>query len=212
MAADPTTYLKATVAELKKPWPSNRVVNLVCHGHSVPAGYFKTPTVDTLHSYPHLWLAGVKARFPYAVANAIVTAIGGEDSERGAARFEAEVLCHRPDVITIDYGLNDRRLGLTRAKAAWEAMVGAATARGVKVLLLTPTMDDGDLVDLRRHADQIRSLADRLGVGLVDSLAAWDAALDGGKLRREELLSQSNHPNARGHALVTERLLEWLPH
>ena len=167
--------------------------------------------MDTLHAYPHLWLTGVKARFPFAVVNVIVTAVGGENSERGAARFEKEVLCHRPDVVTLDYGLNDRGIGLARAKAAWEAMIGAATARGVKVLLLTPTMDDGDLVALREHADQIRALSRTHDVGLVDSLAAWDAALADSRLRRDDLLSQSNHPNARGHALVADALLRWLP-
>jgi len=34
------TYLKT---ELQKEWPKNRAMNIVFHGHSVPAGYFKTP-------------------------------------------------------------------------------------------------------------------------------------------------------------------------
>src|ERR1043165_7825034 len=38
-AAEPTNYLRAVVAELEKAWPTNRRVNIVCHGHSVPAGY-----------------------------------------------------------------------------------------------------------------------------------------------------------------------------
>ncbi|MEK5235702.1 hypothetical protein NST99_08380 [Paenibacillus sp. FSL L8-0470] len=31
-----------------------RTLNIVCHGHSVPSGYFATPIVDTFHAYPHL--------------------------------------------------------------------------------------------------------------------------------------------------------------
>ena len=34
---------------------------------SVPAGYFKTPEVDTMNSYPHLLHAALAARFPHAV-------------------------------------------------------------------------------------------------------------------------------------------------
>ena len=41
-------YLKEMKIELKKEWPKNRTINLVFHGHSVPAGYFKTPIVNTL--------------------------------------------------------------------------------------------------------------------------------------------------------------------
>ncbi len=36
-----TDYLKEIKLELKKEWPKNRTINLVFHGHSVPAGYFK---------------------------------------------------------------------------------------------------------------------------------------------------------------------------
>ena len=100
--ADRDTYLSDIVAELGKRWPESRTLNLVFHGHSVPAGYARTPAVNTLQAYPHRVLCGIKDRFPNAVVNSIVTAIGGEQSEQGAARFEAEVLTHRPDVLLID--------------------------------------------------------------------------------------------------------------
>jgi len=46
--ADPKVYLSDVKQELEKTWPQNRTVNLVFHGHSVPAGYFLTPHVNTL--------------------------------------------------------------------------------------------------------------------------------------------------------------------
>jgi len=101
--ADPESYLIAVVRAFLQHWPENRTVNIVCHGHSVPAGYFTTPLIDSLHAYPHLLYVGLKERFTHAALNVIVTAIGGENAEAGAARFADEVLCHRPDVVTIDY-------------------------------------------------------------------------------------------------------------
>jgi hypothetical protein len=62
--------------------------------------------------------AGLAERFPHAVINVIVTAIGGENSESGAERFDRDVLSHRPDLVTIDYALNDRAIGLLRAEKA----------------------------------------------------------------------------------------------
>ena len=102
--ANPNTYLRDKIDILNQHWPDNRTINIVCHGHSVPAGYFATPMVDTFNAYPHLLHHALKKRFPFAVINVIVTAIGGEGSETGVARFAEEVLCHRPDVITIDFG------------------------------------------------------------------------------------------------------------
>lgn len=106
--------------ELQKKWPDNRTVNLVFHGHSVPSGYANTPNVKTLQAYPHQVLEAVKEIYPYAVVNSITTSIGGENAEQGAKRFKQEVLPHRPDILFIDYALNDRSIGLERALKAWE--------------------------------------------------------------------------------------------
>jgi acyl-CoA thioesterase I len=212
---DPKTYLVPLLSELQKPWPGNRTLNLVVHGHSVPAGYFKTPEVRPFDSYPHLWHRRLKAQFPHAVLNVIVTAIGGENSESGAARFERDVLSLRPDLITIDYALNDRRLGLEKAARAWSQMIEAAKAKNIPLILLTPTGDTsarwGDSTDpLWQHAAQIRRLAERHGVGLADSLAAFERYIIGsGKLA--DLMSQVNHPNRLGHDLVTGELMRWFP-
>jgi lysophospholipase L1-like esterase len=196
---------------LKKQYPDNRTVNIVCHGHSVPSGYFKTPTVNTMNSYPHLLHAGLAERFPCAVINVIVTAIGGETSESGAARFDRDVLTHRPDVLTLDYGLNDRRIGLAMARTSWSSMIKKSCEREIEVILLTPT---GDLAaqwedpndPLNQHAEQIRSLAAEYRTGLVDSLEAFKSyACTHGSL--VDLMSQSNHPNRRGHELVANQLL-----
>ncbi|MFH1707195.1 MAG: SGNH/GDSL hydrolase family protein [Planctomycetota bacterium] len=175
--ADTSAYLSDLTGVMQTHWPANRTVNIVCHGHSVPAGYFATPFVNTLNAYPHLLHATLKHRFPYAVMNVIVTAIGGENSVSGAARFEAEVLNHRPDVVMIDYGLNDRGLGLEKAGAAWRGMIAAARKRGARVILMTPTADltlapgyaGADQGRMAEHAAQIRALAAEYGTGLVDS-------------------------------------------
>jgi acyl-CoA thioesterase I len=218
MIPDYESYLIDTVRELVKPWPENRAVNIVCHGHSVPAGFFATPVVDTLNAYPHQMLVGLKERFAYAVVNVIVTAIGGENSEQGADRFASDVLSHRPDVVTLDYALNDRVMGLARAELAWRKMIEAGLAQGVKVILLTPTHDllsvrQGEpmwALELPLHAEQVRRLAKEYGVGLADSWAAFEQYLqNGGHVL--DLLSHINHPNRLGHQLVTRELLRWFP-
>jgi len=213
LLANSDSYLREVVGELSRQWPQNRTVNVVCHGHSVPAGYFRTPIVDTFNAYPHLLHLGLKERFPYAVVNVVVTAIGGENSEAGAKRLERDVLALRPDVVTIDYALNDRGLGLARAEAAWKAMIVQAKTAGVKVILLTPTPDTSAKLDdpndpLNQHAEQIRRLARENDAALVDSLALFETRIHAGE-SLESFMSQSNHPNRKGHEIVAAELLKW---
>ncbi|MEO7179371.1 MAG: GDSL-type esterase/lipase family protein [Gemmatimonadaceae bacterium] len=214
-ASAPSSYLASVVRELQQAWPHNRTVTIASHGHSVPAGYARTPEVRMADAYPWLLHEALTARFPHAVINVTVTAIGGENSEKGASRFVADVLALRPDVVTIDYALNDRSIGLARAETAWRSMITACTARGIPVILLTPTGDLkahlGDPNDpLNLHAAQVRRLAAEYGVGLVDSFALFQS-YEQTHAGYGELMAQPNHPNRRGHELVAAQLLEWFP-
>ena len=119
-------------------------------------------------------------------------------------------------MVTIDYGLNDRHLGLVPARVAWESMIVAAQEAEACVLLLTPTpdltqrstADDDERQPLLDHACQIRQLAAEHQVGLVDSqIAAAAYCRHDGELT--DLLSWSNHPNRAGHVIVARALMRW---
>lgn len=209
LAADPALP-PTLLAELKKPWPKNRVVNVIFHGHSVPAGYHKTPEVKPFESYPLLALGMIKQDNPHAVMNAIVTAIGGENSLSGAARFEKDVLPMKPDVIFIDYALNDRRLPEAVVEKSWRFMARAAKAKGVPVVFVTPTGAEDVKIGaadepLEIRAEIIRKVAAEEGVPVADVWAAWKATLAGG-VKQESLLSQVNHPNRKGHELAAREI------
>ncbi len=48
--ADQKEYLAEVKKELNAVWPKNRTVNIVFHGHSVPAGFWHDHEVHTLES------------------------------------------------------------------------------------------------------------------------------------------------------------------
>lgn len=211
--ADPAEYLTDLKAELKKEWPKNRTINLVFHGHSVPAGYFKTPVVNTLESYPFQVLKELKSLYPYAAINIINTSIGGENSVSGEKRFKSEVLVHKPDVIFIDYALNDRAIGLDKAEAAWTRMIKASLKKGVKVILLTPSPDQRINIlekdnELEKHARQIIALSKEYSVGLVDSYELFRQKVNSGD-SLSVYMSQVNHPNEKGHLLIADEIIKY---
>lgn len=205
-------YLDSLKKELKIKWPNNRTVNLVFHGHSVPSGYTTRGVLDRIGSYPFQALKKVNDYYPYSVVNTITTSIGGEQAEQGALRFKEEVLNHKPDVLFIDYALNDRNIGLERAKIAWEQMIHEAMNYGTKVILLTPTPDTNEDIAsedsvLAQHSEQIRHLAKKYDIGLVDSYALFKTLAETEPLIG--YMAQNNHINNKGHQFVADAIFEY---
>lgn len=206
-------YLDSLKKELNTKWPKNRTINLVFHGHSVPAGYWHNSEVHTLDSYPLLVLAKIKEMYPHAVVNVIITAIGGENAEKGQARMATDVLPHKPDVLFIDYALNDVGLGLESAKDAWEEMIKEAQKENIKIILLTPSPDQRqDILEpenpLALHAEQIRQLSVDYQIGLADPFMVFQQIeREEGNLKR--YMSHVNHPNRKGHEIIASKIVEW---
>ena len=211
--ADPSDYLSDIKNELLKEWPANKTINLVFHGHSVPAGYFKTPVVNTFGSYPFLLLKELKEHYPYAVINIINTSVGGENSESGASRFASEVMIHKPDVLFIDYALNDRTIGMEKSKMSWEKMIRKALKKNIKIILLSPSPDQNVNIlepetDLAKFSMQISMLAGKYGLGYVDSYGEFrNVVAMGGQL--PEYMSQVNHPNEKGNLLIAKDIMKY---
>jgi hypothetical protein len=169
--------------------------------------------VNTLEAYPYQVLRALKTEYPFAVINIINTSIGGENSESGAKRFETEVLNHKPDVLFIDYALNDQVIGLERAKVAWEKMISMALKKGIKVILLSPSPDQRvNILEtknvLEQHTTQIKSLAEKYGVGLVDSYTLFRQKVVAGE-SITNYMSQVNHPNEKGHGLIENGIFKY---
>jgi lysophospholipase L1-like esterase len=210
---DKEEYLKEVKSELVKEWPRNRTINLVFHGHSVPSGYFKTPIVNTFGSYPLQLLKQLKSKYPYAVINVIVTSIGGENSVSGESRFPKDVLIHKPDVLFIDYALNDISIGLEKSREAMKKMIEEALAKKIKVILLTPSPDqriDIKVDDniLEQFSNQIINLAKEYHIGVVNSYQLFKSQVKKGE-DLKDLMSHINHPNERGHHLIANDIAKW---
>jgi acyl-CoA thioesterase I len=143
----------------------------------------------------------------------ITTSIGGENSMSGEKRFEGDVLIHKPDVLFIDYALNDRSIGLEKSKYAWEKMIRMSLKKGIKVILMTPSPDQKVNIlekynDLVKHLIKIKALSKGYGVGIVDSHELFQQKVISGE-SLSIYMSQVNHPNGEGNFLIANGIMEY---
>ncbi len=210
--ADPQTYLDPVLNQFFIKWPKNRTVNIVFHGHSVPSGYFKTPITKPLDSYPHLFREAIAIHYDMSVVNVIVTAIGGENSKQGSTPERIDdVLTHRPDVILIDYGVNDRSLSQEDMRTGWTTLIKTAQEKGVPVVLITPVPVGKPQPNkpLEPCVEMIRELAAQYHTGLADAHALFINKMNEGTDLQSLLSNGNNHPNREGHELVLEAIKPW---
>jgi len=203
-------YLDSIKSELSM--ERGRTINLVFHGHSVPAGFAQTPFIRTFDSYPYQLLKQLKQEFPYAQVNIIVTARGGETSVQGAARFDRDVLIYRPDVLFIDYALNDPIVGLDSSRWAMDQMVKKALAHNIKVVLLTPSPNLQDNFDassvLLKYDRQIVQIAKDNHIPFANVYQTFKNEIASRNDIRE-YMAQYNHPNEKGNAVIADELFKF---
>lgn len=212
--SDENDYLFELKEQLQLKWPYNRTINIVFHGHSVPSGYFRAGRVNSQAAYPHLFFKFLTENYQTAVINCITTSIGGEQSEQGAKRFKDDVLCLKPDLLFIDYALNDRSIGIERTEVAWRSMIADALEAELKIVLMTPTPDlKEDILDenapLVAHEKMIQKLGKEYKIPVINVYSQFKRMKQSGT-DISKYMSQNNHPNELGHQVVLEEIVKEL--
>jgi lysophospholipase L1-like esterase len=173
---------------------------------------------------------------PVAVHNA---GVGGDTTERAQARFEAEILARRPQVVVVQFGINDAAVDVWRDppattprvspeayRANLESMVSRLMEGGSRVVLMTPNPLGWREPTRRLYGRPPYDPEDADGFNrlLVDyAEAAREVAREKGcglvdvfaRFRETEkapgeLSPDGMHPGERGHALVAAWITEHL--
>ena len=79
-------------------------VTIVCLGDSVTGVYYHT---GGRRAYPEMLELAIRKAVPQAQVKVINAGISGHTTTEGLARLDRDVLRHKPDLVTISFGLND---------------------------------------------------------------------------------------------------------
>ena len=121
--------------------------------------------------------------------------VSGDTTLDALNRFERDVLERDPKIVIVLLGGNDvmRRLPTKEAASRIDEITRRVQERGALVILVTFNAGGGDL------ADAVERIARERGCPRVSNVLA-------GLFGNAELMADAVHPNAKGYAIVAERI------
>lgn len=217
------TSLPAADPAAPPPRTLGRVFARLNDGQPVTVAYFGG-SITAAAGYRVKTFAWLKDRFPKATLKEVNAAIGGTGSDLGAFRCAADVLAHRPDLVFVEFNINDGSPSNTFRKATMEGIVRqlwASPGRPEIVFLYTTSrtlnhprvshpavarhyrIPEIDLQPTLLAALKRKDLPRPTEKQLADPRLDWKAP-------GQVFMSDSVHPNDLGHTLYAETIIAYL--
>lgn len=221
---------------------NNPPVNIAFLGDSVTQGCFEVylnegndvETVFDKSSAYHNYIARIfTTLYPEVPVNIINAGISGDNAPHGFERIERDVLCHKPDLVVVCFGLNDCNRGvdgLDNYTAALGNIFEAISKSGAEVIFMTPNMMNTSISPhinnelirnvakstrenqlngiLDMYIDAARAVCGKYNVPVCDCYAKWKRMSDCGVNVTELLANKINHPTRDMNWLFAYSLVE----
>ena len=172
-------------------------------GGSITQGSLSS-TPETCYAY--LVYEWWKKSFPNATFSFVNGGIGGTTSHYGGARAWKDVLCYRPDIVTVDFSVNDdaNEFFEETYEGTLRRLLMAPSAPAVVVL-------NNVFYDTGKNAqDYHNRIADHYGIPHVSIKDTVYPDVESGKIVRADITPDNLHPNDKGHRLVADEICKLL--
>ncbi len=196
-------FVERTAADLRE----GCIVTIVAFGDSITAGF------AVRRGFPSFWKERLAQKYPDARIEMINSGSSGDTTQDGVARLDWAVLSYEPDLVTINFGINDcvLGLGLDEFELNLVEMVRRIRAGPASEILLlssqpleTPPYDKLVL----DYYQAIEQVAAQMDVGFVDVYGAWMERVHQGTPLGSLILPGMDHPSEAGYRIIAEELMK----
>ncbi|NQV22844.1 MAG: hypothetical protein HQ518_00630 [Rhodopirellula sp.] len=189
---------------------SGTPVKVVCFGDSVTGVYYHTGSRRAYTDMLGIALERVSGTANVEMINA---GISGHTTVNALSRIDRDVLDHKPDLVTVMFGLNDMtRVPLEDYRSNLKSIVEKCRAIGAEVVLATPNNvidNPGRPTDkLVSYCDVVREVGSELGVPVCDTYQRLNGVRANDSFDWRLLMSDAIHPNMAGHQRIAEQLAQ----
>jgi lysophospholipase L1-like esterase len=185
-------------------------------------GYFGgsiTQGAGASHAETTCWRALTTAwfrqQFPQAQIKEINAAIGGTGSDLGAYRCQHDLLSQHPDLVFVEFAVNDFETSDERASAYYEGVIR-------QILQSNPAVDVVMVYTVTKAGDNYpqggtphtviaeQKIADHYGLTSVNIGKALSQAIQAGRGTWATLTKDNTHPNDDGYRIYTDEMVNFL--
>ncbi len=202
MTEDQRRFVSRTRSDLE----AGADVTIVAYGDSITAGF------AVRRGFPSFWKEMLDEKYPEAGLEMINSGISGDTTLDGLSRLDWAVLSYEPDLVTINFGINDCVLGLGLEEFEMNLVEMVRRIRagpGSEVLLLSSQPLETPPYDrlVLDYYQAIERVAREMDVGFVDVHGAWMRRVEQGTPLSSLILPGLDHPNEAGYRIIAEELM-----
>ena len=180
-------------------------------GGSITAG---AGASDEKFSYRRQVISYIQSKLPQLEIKEVNAALGGTGSFLGGFRVQRDCLQAEPDLIFIEFAVNDGGETQKQAAAYMEGIVRQVWSANPKcdiVLIYTATVDWFELYKAGSLPGSVRAhekIADHYGIPSINIGAAAAAMVNSGKWQPEEFSLDGVHPTDAGYTLYAGTIVK----
>lgn len=179
----------------------------VAFGDSITDGY------GVLRGFVSYLVEMISRAHPGLELSTINTGLSGDNSGDAIYRLQRDVLDHVPDLVTVNFGVNDAFSWVSVEKfgSNLEEMVDAIRENGCSRIVLVSSEvipEPNAEKKVLPYWEKMRQVAERMGVVYADANGRWRKLLEEGTDQWSLIIPGDMHPNEEGHRVIADAVFE----
>ncbi len=194
---------KARLAKVFKRAQAGEEITVAYLGGSITQG----SSAGNELCYARLTTDWLEEKFPEAKINYVNAGIGATGSYIGVYRTDRDVLVHKPDLVFVDFSVNDTMEHTQRNIESYDGVLRKLWLSESAPAIVTIAMTQENGTSFQDYHSKICAAYD------IPMISYKDAILDvikNGHIVWKDISDDNIHPNVPGHAVLTELITSYL--
>ncbi|WP_291651119.1 SGNH/GDSL hydrolase family protein [Clostridium sp.] len=192
----------SSIIEVLKKAQSGQEITVAFLGGSITQGCNATKQEDCYASKIYLWF---KDTFSNTNVNFINAGVGATGSIIGVHRVQKQVLDKKPDIIFIDFAVNDK--SMIYDKVAYESLVRRILSVKNPPAIVEVFMSNFDGSNVQ---DQQIEIGKKYNIPMISFRNTVHSEIEKGNFKWEDVATDEVHPNDYGHFIISELLIDFI--